>query len=283
MKILIVGCRGMLGSELMTAFNSGHETAGLDLPELDITQPEVCLAHAVDLKPNVIVNAAAFTRVDDCESQEEKALLINGHGVGNLARAASEIGALFVHYSTDYIFDGKKSEAYLEDDRPNPKCVYGKSKLLGETLARQNCSNHLVLRISWLFGEHGPNFIRTIIGAARKGGPLRVVNDQKGSPTYAKDVAAYTLRMIEAGCRNTYHLTNSSFCTWYELAAAAIEWAGIKNITITPVPSSEYLLPAARPANSMLANARLMEDGLPLMRSWQLAAREYVDNFLGVY
>lgn len=282
MKILIVGYRGMLGSELMKVFCSGNEIVGLDLPELDITQPEACLARAVDLKPDVIINAAAFTRVDDCEKQEDKALLINGYGVGNLARAAAGIGALFVHYSTDYIFDGKKSEAYLENDPPNPKSVYGKSKLLGETLTRQHCPNHLILRIAWLFGEHGLNFIRTITGAARKGGPLRVVNDQKGSPTSAIDVAAHTRRMIEAGCRNTYHLTNSGFCTWYELAAQAIEWAGIKNITITPVPSSEYPLPAARPANSVLANARLLEDGLPLMRSWQAAAREYVENCLGV-
>jgi dTDP-4-dehydrorhamnose reductase len=282
MKTLIVGYRGMLGSELMTVFSSGNETIGLDLPELDITQPEACLARVVDLRPDVIINAAAFTRVDDCETHEEKTLLVNGHGAGNLARAAAEIGALFVHYSTDYIFDGKKAEAYLENDLPNPMSVYGKSKLRGETLTRQNCSNHLILRISWLFGEHGPNFIRTIVGAARKGGPLRVVNDQKGSPTYAKDVASHTQFMIEAGCRNTYHLTNSGCCTWYELAAAAIEWAGIKNISITPVPSSEYHLPAARPANSTLVNARLLEDGLPLMRSWQLAAREYVENCLAV-
>jgi len=282
MKILIVGCRGMLGSELKAVFSSIHEAVCLDLPELDITQPEDCRACVAGLKPDVIINAAAFTRVDDCEMQEEKALLVNGYGAGNLARAAAEFGALFVHYSTDYIFDGSKSEAYLEADLPNPKSVYGKSKLLGETLTRRNCPNHLVLRISWLFGENGPNFIRTIVGAARKGGPLRVVNDQKGSPTYAKDVAAQTLRMIEAGCRNIYHLTNSGFCTWHELAVQAIEWAGIKNISITPVPSSEYPLPASRPANSVLANARLMKDGFPLMRSWQAAAREYVENYLGV-
>jgi dTDP-4-dehydrorhamnose reductase len=282
MKVLIVGYRGMLGSELMAAFDSGNEVVGLDLPELDIAQPEACLSRVVDLKPDVIINAAAFTRVDDCESQEEKAFLVNGYGAGNLALAAAEAKAVFVHYSTDYIFDGQKSEAYLEDDPANPKSVYGKSKLLGETLTRRNSPNHLILRISWLFGENGVNFIRTIVGAARKGSPLRVVNDQKGSPTYAKDVAVHTRRMIEAGCRNTYHLTNSSVCTWYELAIKAIEWAGIQNVSITPVPTSEFPRPASRPANSVLANARLTEEGIPLMRSWQFAAREYVENFLGV-
>jgi dTDP-4-dehydrorhamnose reductase len=282
MKILIVGNRGMLGSELMTVFSADHETKGLDLPEFNMTHPEDCLARTVDFKPDVLINAAAFTRVDDCETQEETALLVNGHGAGNLARAAAEVGALLVHYSTDYIFDGQKSTAYVENDPPNPKSVYGKSKLLGETLARRHNTNHLILRISWLFGAYGANFIRTIVGAARKGGPLKVVTDQKGSPTYAKDVAAYTRKMIEAGCRDTYHLTNSGFCTWYELAVKAVEWAGIHDVAIAPVPSSEYPRPAPRPANSILANQRLAENGLPLMRPWQDAAREYVEQCLGV-
>lgn len=145
---------------------------------------------------------------------------------------------------------------------------------------RRNCPNHLILRISWLFGEHGPNFIRTIVGAAKKGGPLRVVNDQRGSPTYAKDVAAQTRILLETGCQGTYHVTNSGSCTWYELASHAIACARIQGIAITPVPSSEYPLPAPRPANSILVNARLLRDGMPLLRPWQEAAREYVEKHL---
>lgn len=280
MKILIVGGRGMLGTDLMEAFSSVHDTTGMDLPELDITQLEQCHAKLKEFRADVVLNAAAFTQVDACESREREAFLVNGHGAGNLAIAAASSGAMLVHYSTDYVFDGQKEAAYVEEDLPNPQNVYGKSKLLGETLIREHCPNHLILRTSWLFGPNGNNFIRTIVNAARKGNPLRVVNDQKGSPSYSKDLAAHTLRMIAAGCRSTYHVTNSGYCTWYELASEAVAWAGMQSIPIAPVSSSEFPRPAPRPANSVLANAHLQRDGLPLMRPWQAAIREYVEHYL---
>ena len=280
MKFLIVGCHGMLGSQLIAACSPLHDVLCVDQADMDITQPEACFEKIGDFRPDVIINAAAFTRVDDCESREKEAFLVNGHGAENLAKAAAAAGSLLVHYSTDYIFDGLKPEAYVEHDHPNPKSIYGKSKLLGETLIRQHCPNHLILRISWLFGPNGPNFIRTIVDAARKGSSLQVVSDQKGSPTYTKDVAAQTLKMITAGCRSTYHVTNSGSCSWYELASKSVEWAGIKGISIEPIPSSEYPRPAPRPANSILSNARMEQEGLPPMRPWQDAAREYIEGYL---
>jgi dTDP-4-dehydrorhamnose reductase len=280
MKILIVGSRGMLGTDLMEIFSPVYETTGVDVSELDITQPEQCDATLRELRPAIVVNAAAFTQVDACESREEEAFQVNGQGAGNLAAAAAAIGALLVHYSTDYVFDGRKRGAYVEEDAPNPPSVYGKSKLLGETLIRRNCPDHLILRTSWLFGRNGNNFIRTILGAGQKGNPLRVVNDQKGSPTYSKDLAAHTKTMIEAGCRSTYHVTNSGSCTWYDLASSALAWAGLENVPIAPVSTAEFPRPAPRPANSVLANARLQRDGLPMMRPWQVAAREYVEQYL---
>lgn len=280
MKVLIVGCLGMLGSDLMAAFSPVHDAIGLDQPEMDITLLEQCLAKVQELRPDLIINAAAFTRVDDCETHDKEAFLVNGYGAGNLSRAAATAGSLLVHYSTDYIFDGLKREAYLEGDAPNPQSIYGKSKLLGENLIRQNCPNHLILRTSWLFGQNGSSFIRTIVGLARKGAPLRVVNDQHGSPTYSRDLAAHTLKMIAAGCRSTYHVTNSGSCTWFELASRTLEWAGIEGIAITPVATSEFPRLAPRPANSTLANARLEQDSLPLMRPWQTAAREYIEHHL---
>jgi len=280
MKILIVGGRGMLGTDLMEAFSSVHDTTGIDFTELDITRLEQCHAKLQEFRADVVLNAAAFTQVDACESREREAFLVNGHGAGNLAIAAASSGAMLVHYSTDYVFDGQKETAYVEEDLPNPQNVYGKSKLLGETLIREHCPNHLILRTSWLFGPNGNNFVRTIVNAARKGNPLRVVNDQKGSPSYSKDLAAHTLRMIAAGCRSTYHVTNSGYCTWYELASEAVAWAGMQSIPIAPVSSSEFPRPALRPANSVLANAHLQRDGLPLMRPWQAAIREYVEHYL---
>jgi dTDP-4-dehydrorhamnose reductase len=280
MKVLIVGCRGMLGTDLMEVMGPVYDMTGLDLPDLDITQSEQCLAKAQELRPEVIINAAAFTRVDACEESEKEAFLANAYGAGYLAKAAASVGSLFVHYSTDYIFDGEKSESYLEEDAPNPQSVYGKSKLLGETLIREHCSQHMILRTSWLFGRNGSNFIRTIVDAARKGTPLRVVNDQKGSPTYSLDLAVHTRMMIEAGCRATYHVTNRGSCTWHDLARSVLEWAGINSVPITPVATAEFPRPARRPANSILANSHLERDGLPPMRPWQVAAREYVERNL---
>jgi len=280
MKILIVGCLGMLGTDLMETFSPLYDVTGYDRPEMDISQPEACLAGVKEIKPDIVINAAAFTQVDDCETHQKEAFNINGYGAGNLSEAAASIGSLFVHFSTDYVFDGTSKEAYREEDATNPQSIYGKSKLLGETLVRRNCPNHLILRTSWLFGRNGPNFIRTIIAAARKGTPLRVVDDQKGSPTYSRDLAAQTLKMIAADCRSTYHVTNSGNCTWFDLASRVLQWAGIDGVPIAPVSTSEFQRAAPRPANSTLANARLEEEGLSLMRPWQDAAREYVEGNL---
>lgn len=279
MKVLIVGSKGMLGSDLLSELSLTYNVLGMDLPNIDITKLDQCHKIVQEFRPDVIINAAAFTRVDDCETKEALAYAVNGEGPGNLAQASAVAGALIVHYSTDYVFDGLKENAYMEGDAPNPQNVYGKSKLLGEELIRQNCPNHLILRTSWLYGPNGPNFIKTIVNAARGGNPLRVVNDQRGSPSYTKDVAAHTMQMIKAGCRLTYHLTNSGVCTWHELASKALEWAGI-NIAIQAVSTDEFPRPAVRPRNSVLANAHLESDGLPLMRHWQSAAREYVEHSL---
>jgi len=281
MKVLVVGCRGMLGTDLMAALGPSYDVYGADLPELDITKPEQCMEKVKKIRPDVILNAAAFTRVDACETRREEAFLVNGHGAGNLAEAAASIGSSLIHYSTDYVFDGRKQEPYQEEDLPNPLSVYGKSKLLGENLIREYCPNHMILRTSWLFGKNGANFIRTIVDLARSGKPLRVVNDQQGSPTYSLDLAVHTRMMIEAGCRGTYHGTNSGSCTWYDLARNALGSAGIRDIAVTPVTSEEFQRPAPRPANSILANSHLQREGLPPMRPWQAAAREYVERFLG--
>jgi dTDP-4-dehydrorhamnose reductase len=280
MKILIVGSLGMLGTDLMSEFSQAGEVKGVDLAEMDIVELRQCHKVISGFRPDVVINAAGFTRVDDCESDEQKAYAANAEGPGNLAKAAAVAGALLVHYGTDYIFDGLKTGAYLEEDDPNPQNVYGKSKLLGEDLIRQNCPEHLILRTSWLFGRNGVNFIKTIVNAARKGNSLRIVNDQRGSPSYSKDVASHTILMIKAGCRSTYHLTNSGACTWYELACRTLEWAGIKGVEIAPVTTREFPKPAMRPPNSVLVNAHLERDGLPLMRPWQAAVREYVEQYL---
>ena len=279
MKVMIVGSLGMLGSDLVQAFSCNSEVLGLDRPGIDITDRDQCKAAARDFRPEVVINAAAMTDVDYCETHEPEAVKVNGQGAGNLGSAATEVGALLVHYSTDYVFDGRKSEAYRENDPTAPLSAYGRSKLIGEELVRSACQDHLIMRTSWAFGRNGKNFVRTIVGAARDGRPLRVVNDQRGCPTYTRDLALHTALMLQAGCRGTYHVTNSGSCTWYELAAKALEWAGVEGVHVAPVATVDFPRPARRPANSILANSRLEREGLPLMRPWPIAVREYINNF----
>jgi dTDP-4-dehydrorhamnose reductase len=276
MRIVIVGARGMLGTDLMQAFSDRGELTGLDIDELDITDEARCRARIAAINPNVIINAAAMTRVDDCESRAEEAFRVNALGAGNLAVAASDSGARLVQYSTDYVFDGRKPGPYVEEDPPSPLGVYGRSKLQGEDIVRARCREHLIIRTAWLFGRHGPNFIRTILAAARSGRQLRVVNDQRGSPTYAADLADQSVRLVETGGRGTYHVTNSGSCTWYELARFALDCAGMGIVSVEPATTAEYPRPAPRPANSVLSNARLLREGFPVLRHWTEAVRDYV-------
>ena len=275
MRVLVVGARGMLGTDLMRRL-TGREPLGVDLPECDITDAGRCRSLVGEFRPGVILAAAALTDVDYCETHEEEAFLVNARGMENLASAAGDAGATLVYYSTDYVFDGAASAGYREEDRTNPINVYGRSKLHGEERVRELCPDHLILRTSWLFGRHGRNFIRTIVHAAREGRELRVVHDQRGSPTYTPDLAAQTLRLLDAGCRGTYHVTNSGSCTWFELAQHAVASAGVAGAVIAPVATGKFPRPAPRPACSILDNARLRREGIPALRPWQEAAREYV-------
>ena len=281
MKVMVLGSRGMLGTDLMGTLAT-CDLLGLDLPELDITDAGQCRARVQEFSPEVIINAAALTNVDYCESHEEEAFLINGEAAGNLAAAAHAVGALLVYYGTDYIFDGTREDGYHEEDAPNPLSVYGKSKLRGDQLLRSLCPNHLILRTSWLFGCHGKNFIRTIVGAARQGQPLRVVDDQRGNPTYTQDLAARTKAMLERGCQGTYHVTNGGSCTWYELACRSVEWAAVAGASVEPVKTPQFPRPAPRPACSILADTRLRREGFPPMRPWQEAVRDYIATCLSV-
>jgi dTDP-4-dehydrorhamnose reductase len=278
-KIMVVGSRGMLGTDLMQALASSAPL-GLDLPEFDITDARQCHERVKDFGPDVIIDAAALTNVDYCESHEQEALLINGQGTANLAAAAHAACTLLVYYSTDYVFDGTKEDGYQEEDPPNPLNVYGRSKLRGEEFVRTLCPEHLILRTSWLFGCHGKNFIRTVVSAAREGRPLRVVDDQRGSPTYTRDLAARTLAMLETECRSTYHVTNSGWCSWYELALRSVEWAGAASARVERVKTYQYPLPAPRPACSILANTRLLREGFLPMRPWQEAVRDFISTCL---
>ncbi len=285
MKTLILGAKGMLGHELAKAFLD-FKPFLWDMEEIDITNETQVNEKISDLAPELIINAAAYTNVDACETNEELATKVNGQAVGYLANVAAKLGATLVHYSTDYVFDGSSKEGYKEDDEPNPINAYGRSKLEGELrVQRSELRDWYIIRTAWLYGKDGKNFVETMLGLAEKGEPIKVIDDQVGSPTYAVDLAQATRDLIESKKPSgIYHRTNSGQTSWHGFAKEIFEVfsalggsasGGNKQVNLSPCATSEYPLPAQRPAFSVLQSTKL-----ETMRSWQEALRDYKNNRL---
>lgn len=258
-KIVIFGANGMLGHALQKIYPAALPCIHNDA---DITDAGSVHQLLLRIRPDIVINAAAYTDVDGCEDNREKAFLVNGYSPGYIAKACSDTGAMLVHYSTDYIFDGTKKE-YYENDESNPINVYGESKLLGEISIRENMENYRIVRTSWLFGSYGKNFVDTILSLSRQVPEVKVVNDQIGKPTYALDLARKTTEIMsrEPGI---YHITNDGICSWYEFASAFIPNA-------TPCSTAEFPRKAKRPKYSVLVNTKTQP-----LRHWKDAVREYI-------
>ncbi len=279
MKLLITGAAGQLGRALLAeTARQGWEAVATDVDQLDITDPDAVRACLARHRPEVVVNAAAATRVDDLEQDPDLALRVNALGPRNLAVACRGLGVKLIQVSTDYVFDGAKEGPYLEWDAPNPLSVYGRSKLLGEELVRQQCPDHFIVRTAWLYGLLGPNFITAILAKGRQGQGLQVVADQRGSPTSAPALAMQLLALAPTEAFGTYHATCGGEATWYEFARHILEKAGLA-APVAPCTTAEYPLPARRPANSVLENRMLRLAGLHLMPAWQAAFQEFWDNW----
>jgi dTDP-4-dehydrorhamnose reductase len=251
-KVLVTGAEGMLARALRETLEArGHAVTALSRRELDVTDaPHV--RYIVDAeRPEVVVQCAAYTRVDDAEREESTALSINADGARNVARACRARDARFVYPSTDYVFDGTARSPYAPAARPAPLNAYGRSKLAGEHAARE-AGDALIVRTSWLYAAHGRNFVRTMLERARAGQPLRVVDDQRGAPTVANDLATMIMLLLERGApAGVYHATNAGETTWYELARAAFEIAGV-GAELTRIESAQFPQPAKRPSYSVL-------------------------------
>ncbi len=255
MRVLVTGAAGMLGHAVMPALRAaGHVALGLDLPELDVTRLESLQTAVRGFRPDWVFHLAAFTRVDDCEARRDEAFLVNGLGTRHAALAAMEVGAALLALSTDYVFDGTATSPYRESEAANPQSVYGASKWAGEQAVREVQPRHVIVRTSWLFGPGGGNFVDTILARARAGQPLRVVDDQRGSPTFTRDLAQGLLRLARAAVPGTYHCTNSGDCTWYDLAAHAVARAGL-GVPLERTDTASFPRPAKRPSYSVLGNA----------------------------
>jgi len=271
-KILLLGKNGQVGWELQRALMSLGEIIALDSAQLNLADAQAMRQRVQQIKPDIIVNAAAYTAVDKAETDADSALAINGIAPGILAEEAKKIDALLVHYSTDYIFDGRKLGAYNEEDMPNPLSVYGKTKLAGEKAIRATGAKHLIFRTSWVYGARGKNFLLTMLRLAKERDELRIVHDQVGSPTWSRSIAevsAQVLAQLSAPhaakdliekVSGTYHLTSAGNVSWHDFAAAIMRIAQVQPAPrLTAITTAEYPLPAPRPHNSVLSNAKLRE------------------------
>ena len=270
--ILVVGANGMLGQDLMALL--GDRGKAVDIADIDITSPESVFKVIGDLKPEVVINCAAYTDVDGCESDVDKAMAVNGEGVAYLAMACKDNGALLVQISTDYVFDGSKGTPYVEDDAPCPLSVYGESKLAGEMNAAFS-PDHLIVRTQWLYGLHGKNFVETMLRLATEKNELAVVNDQIGSPTWTVDLSLAIIALIDNGCRGVYHAANAEYCSWNDFAKAIFEESGL-NVIVNPMTTTELNRPARRPLYSTLECSKLISDTGFQPQAWRNALQEYL-------
>ena len=271
--ILVVGSKGMLGQELMGLY--GGAARGVDVGEIDITDLASVQRTLVTLKPRVVINAAAYTDVDGCETNTELALQVNGEGVAHLAMISKEIGARLVQVSTDYVFDGGKGTPYQEDDAPSPLSIYGESKLAGEMNARFN-PDHLIVRTQWLYGHAGKNFVETMLRLAGERKELTVVDDQVGSPTWTFDLALAIKALLDKGCQGTYHAANAGFVSWNGFASEIFRQAGL-DIVVKPMSTVELNRPAPRPLYSTLDCGKLAADTGFEPQPWQEALKRYLE------
>ena len=277
MKWLITGAAGMVASDLRNALTErGEDVVALSKSDLDITSSRLVQQAIGDARPNVIVNCAAFTRVDDAESNESLANAINGSAVELLANAINRVNAKLIHLSTDFVFDGSKRTPYEINDRTAPLSAYGRSKLLGETAAA-HAERHVILRSSWLFGHNGPNFVEAIRRQIAKGAnPLRVVDDQRGRPTYTPHLAEAIIRIAHSDANGILHYADEPECTWFDFAKAIVEELGA-NVAVKPVTTAEFPRPATRPAYSVLSTDRYERVTGVRPESWREGLREYFD------
>ena len=267
----------MLGRRLVEVFDNKATAYAFGHEELDVTNLEQVRKMVSRLRPDWIIHAAAFTQVDDAEEKTSEAYRVNALGARNVSLAAAENQCRIVYFSTDFIFDGTSSRPLREWDRPAPINEYGASKLAGEFMVRSVSPAHIIIRTSWLFGPDGPNFVEKIAAKVRAGEPLRIVDDQRGSPCFTVDLAQMTRELVERRLAGTYHVTNSGHCTKFELAENIVATLGLET-SLIPARSSEFLTPANRPMYSVLDNLMLRLEGLDPLRHWRDAVRVYLGN-----
>jgi len=278
-RILVIGAKGMVGRDLMRVLHTSlpHEEAiGWDIEEVDIQKEEETITTIEELRPSIVVHLAAYTDVDGCELDEEKAFAVNAEGTRHVARAVSRCQAKMIYLSTDYVFDGKKGEPYLENDSPHPLNAYGRSKLRGEQYVQELGKGALIVRTQWLYGRYGKSFVSSILEQAREKKVLFIVNDQIGSPTHTVDLAKAMTALIQLDAQGIFHVTNSDQCTWYTFGQAILNLSGMDKVKVIPISSKELGRLAVRPSYSVFNCQKMKRETGLALRPWPEALRDYL-------
>lgn len=278
MRILVTGGRGMLGTDLCEVLGQEHACRAVGSAEADVTSFEAVSALVGRERPAVILHCAAYTDVDGCERDPDRAFRVNALGTWHVAQAAASAGCALVTISTDFVFDGERAVPYTEFETPRPINQYGASKRAAEELALRVCARCTVVRTQWLYGVHGKNFPYAILRAAAEGRPLRVIDDQIGAPTYTRDLAVKIGALLRRPLHGIYHVNNAGSCSWYELALAVLRGAGLAETPVEPIPASAWHSPTRRPAYSVLRRYALELMGDDDMRPWQEALADFLER-----
>lgn len=277
MRFLVTGVKGQLGHDVMEELAlRGHEGVGVDVEEMDITDAQTVDRVIRQAQADGVIHCAAYTAVDAAEDEPEVCMKVNAQGTENIARVCQELDLPMMYISTDYVFDGEGERPWEPQDPCDPLNVYGKSKYLGEVAVQKYLEKYYIVRIAWVFGTNGKNFIKAMLNKAKTTDKVTVVNDQVGSPTYTRDLAVLVVDMMETDRYGIYHATNEGICTWYEFACEIFAQAGIA-MEVAPISADEYPAKAKRPHNSRMDKSRLDEEGFRRLPPWQDALKRYLE------
>lgn len=277
MKVLVTGVKGQLGYDVVRELEKrGHTAVGVDIDEMDITDAAAVERVLTETQPEAVIHCSAFTAVDRAEDETELCRRVNVEGTKNIAKICKKLDCKMLYLSTDYIFSGDGERPWEPDDEASPLNAYGQSKYDGELALKKYVEKYFIVRISWVFGINGNNFIKTMLRLGRENGAVKVVDDQIGSPTYTYDLSRLLVDMIESDRYGAYHATNEGICSWYEFAKEIFRAAGMNDVSVTPVKSGEFPVKAKRPKNSRMSKEKLVANGFTLLPAWQDAVARYM-------
>lgn len=280
MKVLVTGVKGQLGYDVVCELEKrGLEAVGVDIEEMDITDAESVDRVLRQSAPDAVIHCAAYTAVDAAEENEALCRRVNADGTRNIAKVCRELDIKMIYISTDYVFSGQGERLWEPEDERDPQSVYGQTKYEGELAVQELLEKYFIVRIAWVFGVNGKNFVRTMLKLSENHDTITVVNDQFGSPTYTYDLARLLVDMVQTEKYGIYHATNEGICSWYDFACAIFREAGI-SMNVKPVSSAEYGAKASRPANSRMSKEKLTENGFERLPTWQDALKRYLDIIL---